>query len=87
MILGKLHIYNINFGPKKKKKKMTAYKNLRLNMVAPYIGLYKASKGFAEATLFGRMNDAHNIHFPGATRRTLRISTSTTTSDSAILIL
>lgn len=41
---------------------------------------------FANATLSGRMNDAHNIHFPGATRRTLRISTSNATSDSAILI-
>lgn len=32
------------------------------------------------------MNDAHNIHFPGATRRTLCISTSNATSDNAILI-
>jgi len=41
----------------------------------------------ANATLLGRINDAHNIHFPGATSRTLRTSTSTATSTSAILIL
>lgn len=49
--------------------------------------LQASNTGFAKATLLGRVNDAHNIHFPGATRRTLRISTSTATSDRAILIL
>lgn len=42
---------------------------------------------FEKATLSGRTNDAHSIHFPGATSRTLCISTSTANSDSAVLIL
>lgn len=53
------------------------------NVVAP---VYNIESVFAYATLSGSINDAHNIHFPGATSRTLRISTSKPTSDSAILI-
>lgn len=49
--------------------------------------IYLLNIVFAYATLSGSLNDAHSIHFPGATRRTLRISTSTATSVNAILIL
>lgn len=50
------------------------------------LSIYMSHIWFAKATLVGKMKDAHNIHFPGATRRTLRISTSTATSDRPILI-
>lgn len=45
------------------------------------------SVGFDKATLLGSLNEAHSIHFPGATCRTLRTFTSTATSVIAILIL
>lgn len=66
-------------------EEITTHYNTKFGYSLPS-AFYTSSLLSANATVSGRTNDAHSIYFPGATRRTLRISTSTAISFNAILI-